>query len=77
MDTVLCNDEDSWIAYALSRALFEAKETSKLIYLYSDDSKQLHMTDKYPERKIEARVYPGGRRVLYRKWQNTYYPTSF
>lgn len=53
-------DNPNQIKFALSCALAFAKETTDLIWVYSDDI-MLWATNVYPGNDWVARVFPGGR----------------
>lgn len=68
-EQAVCLDADGEIAYALVFASNRAKETGKCQYLFTRDP-LIYCTSGYPSvprKQIIAEVYPGGRKVLYRK----------
>ena len=72
-EQAVCLDTDEEIVYAVSFAYNRAKKTGKCQYLFTRDP-LIYCTSGYPSvsrNQIIAEVYPGGRKVLYRRVQRS------
>ncbi len=65
IDVAICEDIEGELGYAIGKTSQKSHETGKVLWVYSDGV-LLYMTDKYPEKSIVAKCYPGGRKELKR-----------
>lgn len=66
--TIICVDDEDEIAFALVKMEKQAKETGRLIWMFSQQG-FFWMTTEYPENyKVVAKAYPGGRTRLRRHY---------